>query len=91
MTPGNILVYIQGEVVGAVETVRLRRVGNSVVATLPSQVLDAAHLAEDQTVSLEIGDGAVIIRPWDPDAQAAWKAYTELEPRYRNANRKLAE
>ena len=73
------------------ETVRLRRVGNSVVVTLPSQILDAAHLAEDQTVSVEIGDGAVIIRPWHPDAQAAWQAYTDLEPHYRNANRKLAE
>ena len=73
------------------ETVRLRRVGNSVVVTLPSQILDSAHLAEDQTVSVEIGDGAVIIRPWDPDAHAAWQAYTALEPHYRNANRKLAD
>ncbi len=72
-------------------TVRLRRVGNSVVVTLASQVLDAAHLAENQTVSVEVGEGGVIIRPWDPDAQAAWKAYTDLEPHYRNANRKLAE
>lgn len=73
------------------ETVRLRRVGNSVVVTLPSRILDAAHLSENQTVALEVGDGGVIIRPWDPDAQAAWVAYTELEPRYRNANRRLAE
>jgi antitoxin component of MazEF toxin-antitoxin module len=76
---------------GLMVTVRLRRVGNSVVITLPSQILDSAHLAEDQTVSVEVGDGAVIIRPWDPDAQAAWQAYTDLEPRYRNANRKLAD
>ena len=73
------------------ETVRLRRVGNSVVVTLPAQILDAEHLAEDETVSVEVEDGGVVIRPWDPGAQAAWKTYTALEPRYRNANRKLAE
>ena len=73
------------------ETVRLRRVGNSVVVTLPSKILDSAHLAADQTVSVEIGDGDVIIRPWDPDTQAAWQAYTDLEPHYRRANRKLAD
>ena len=73
------------------ETVRLRRVGNSVVVTLPSRILDAAHLSEDQTVALEVGDGGVVIRPWDPEAQAAWVAYTALEPRYRYANRRLAE
>ena len=73
------------------ETVRLRRVGNSVVVTLPSKILDSAHLAADQTVSVEIRDGAVIIRPWDPDTQAAWQAYTDLEPHYRRANRKLAD
>lgn len=72
-------------------TVRLRRLGNSVVVTLASQVLEAAHLAENQTVSVEAGEDGVIIRPWDPDAQAASKVYTDLEPRYRNANRKLAE
>ncbi len=26
-----------------------------------------------------------------PDFQDAWEAYKEIEPRYRNANRKLAE
>ncbi len=73
------------------ETVRLRRVGNSLVVTLPSRILDAAHLSEDQTVALEVSDGEVVIRPWDPDAQAAWLTYAELEPRYRNANRRLAD
>ena len=60
------------------------------VVTLPPQILKTARLAEDQAVFVEIGDGAVIIRPWDPEAQAAWKAYIDLEPRYRNANRKIA-
>jgi len=73
------------------QVVKLRRVGNSTTVTLPAAVIEALHLHENDEVAVEVAGDRIIITRATTDFQDAWDAYQELEPRYRNANRKLAE
>jgi antitoxin component of MazEF toxin-antitoxin module len=79
----NSMVYIQ--------KVKLRKIGNSVTVTLPASVVEALHLHENDETAIDVvGDRVVLIRATS-DFQDAWAAYQQVEPRYRKANRKLAE
>jgi putative addiction module antidote len=70
---------------------KLRKVGNSMTVTLPAQLIEELHLTEQDTLALErVGDHIVLHRA-TPDFHDAWAAYESIEPRYRNANKKLAE
>ena len=73
------------------QTVKLRKVGNSVAVTLPASVVEALHLHENDEIAIEVAGDRVILTRATPDFQDAWQAYEQIEPRYRNANRKLAE
>lgn len=73
------------------EVVKLRRVGNSTIITLPSSAVEALHLHENDEVAVEIAGDRIMITRATTDFQDAWNAYQQIEPRYRNANRKLSE
>jgi len=73
------------------QVVKLRKVGNSTTVTLPASVLDALHLHENDEVAVEVAGDRIILTRATSDFQDAWSAYQVIEPRYRNANRKLAE
>ena len=69
---------------------KLRKVHNSIVLTLPASVVEALHLRENDEIAVEvIGDRIVLTRA-TPDFEDAWAAYQAVEACYRNANRKLA-
>ncbi len=73
------------------QIVKLRKVGNSMTITLPPSLMEALHLHENDEIAIEVaGDRIMLTRATD-EVQAAWDAYQQIEPRYRNANRKLAE
>lgn len=73
------------------QVVKLRKVGNSMTVTLPSAVIEALHLHENDEIAVEVVGERIILTHATPDFQDAWDAYQAIEPRYRNANRKLAE
>jgi putative addiction module antidote len=73
------------------QIVKLRKVGNSTTVTLPASVVEALHLHENDEIAIEVAGDRIILARADKDFQDAWTAYKEIEPRYRNANRKLAE
>ncbi len=73
------------------QVVKLRKVGNSTTVTLPTSVLEALHLHENDDVAIEVTGDRIVMTRATQDFQDAWNAYKEIEPRYRNANRKLAE
>ena len=73
------------------QTVKLRKVGNSATVTLPAAVLEALHLRENDEIAVEVVGDRIILTRASSDFQDAWAVYEQLEPRYRNANRKLAE
>jgi antitoxin component of MazEF toxin-antitoxin module len=71
--------------------VKLRRVGNSTTVTLPQSVVEALHLHENDEIAIEVAGDRIILTHASPDFQDTWAAYQAPEPRYRNANRRLAE
>ncbi len=73
------------------QIVKLRKVGNSATVTLPATVVEALHLHENDEIAVEVAGDRIILSRASTDFQEAWEAYQALEPRYRNANRKLAE
>ena len=73
------------------QIVKLRKVGNSVTVTLPATVVEALHLHENDDIAVDVEGDRIILMQATNDFQDAWDAYKEIEPRYRNANRKLAE
>ena len=73
------------------QIVKLRKVGNSTTVTLPASVLEALHLHENDEVAVEVAGDRIVLTRATSDFQDAWGAYQDIEPRYRSANRKLAE
>jgi antitoxin component of MazEF toxin-antitoxin module len=73
------------------QVVKLRRVGNSTIVTLPPSVVEAPHLHENDEVAAEVAGDRIMLTRVTTDSQDAWNVYQEIEPRYRNANRKLSE
>jgi putative addiction module antidote len=73
------------------QVVKLRRVGNSATVTLPASVVEALHLHENDEIAIEVTGDRIVLTRASTDFQDAWDAYQKIEPRYRNANRKLAE
>ena len=71
--------------------VKLRKVGNSTTITLPAAVIEALHLHENDEIAIDIEGDRIILTQATTDFQKAWEAYQQIEPRYRNANRKLGE
>ena len=73
-----------------IQIVKLRKVGNSMTVTLPPSIIESLHLHENDEIAIEVsGDRIMLTRATD-DVQDAWEAYQKVEPRYRNANRRLA-
>ena len=73
------------------QVVKLRKVGNSATVTLPAWIVEALHLRENDEIAIEVAGDRIILTHATSDFQDAWAAYQSIEPRYRNANRKLAE
>ena len=73
------------------QVVKLRKVGNSVTVTLPTSVVEALHLHENDEIAVEIAGDRIVLAKASSDFQDAWNAYQQIEPRYREANRKLSE
>ncbi|MEO8954954.1 MAG: AbrB/MazE/SpoVT family DNA-binding domain-containing protein [Ktedonobacteraceae bacterium] len=71
--------------------VKLRKVGNSATIALPTAVIEALHLHENDEITIDVVGDRIVLTRATADFQDAWEAYQQIEPRYRNANRKLAE
>ncbi len=71
--------------------VKLRKVGNSATITLPTAVIEALHLHENDEIAIDVVGERIILTRATADFQDAWEAYQQIKPRYRNANRKLGD
>ncbi len=71
--------------------VKLRKVGNSATITLPTAVIEALHLHENDEIAIDVVGERIVLTRATVDFQGAWEAYQRIEPRYRNANHKLGE
>ena len=71
--------------------VKLRKDGNSFTITLPPSAVDALQLRENDEMAIEVAGDCIVLMHATTNFQEGWAAYQSIEPRYRNANRKLAE
>ncbi len=74
-----------------VRSVKLRRMGGSVGATLPKDMADRLHLeAGDEVLVVETANG-ILLSPYDPDVEEGLAIAIEAQKRYRGALRELAK
>ncbi len=71
--------------------IKLRKVGYSMMVTLPASVAEALHLHENDEIAVEVSGDRIVLTRATPDFEDAWEAYQSIEPHYQNANRKLAK
>ena len=73
-----------------VRSVKLRRMGGSVGATLPKDMAERLHLeVGDELLAVETADG-ILLSPYDLDVDEGLVVAAEAQKRYRNALRELA-
>lgn len=71
--------------------VKIRRVGGSLSATLPKDLVDRFHLREGERLyAIETSEG-ILLTPYDPDFQQAMETYRRGAGKYRDALRELAK
>ena len=74
-----------------VRSVKLRRMGGSVGATLPRDMAQRLHLeAGDELLAVETANG-ILLSPYDPDVEEGLAIAVEAQKRYRRALRELAQ
>ena len=74
-----------------VRSVKLRRMGGSVGATLPKDMAERFHLkAGDEVLAVETAHG-ILLSPYDPDVEQGLVIAVEAQKRYQGALRELAK
>ncbi len=74
-----------------VRSVKLRRMGGSVGATLPRDMAQRLHLeAGDEVLAVETANG-ILLSPYDPEVEDGLAIAVEAQKRYRRALRELAK
>ena len=71
-------------------SVKIRRIGNSAGVTLPKEVLARLHVREGDTLLLTESPEGFAVTPYDPEFEAAMRAYGRTRRKYANALRRLA-
>jgi putative addiction module antidote len=72
-------------------TVKLRKIGNSLGVILPKEVAQQMRVSKvDMLHIIPDADGARLT-PFDPNFDAAMKAFARTQKKYRNALRALAK
>ncbi len=72
-------------------TIKIRKVGNSLGATFPKEVLAKLNVGEgDDLYITETADG-VHLSPYNPEFAAAMEAFEVVRKQYRDAFRELAK
>ena len=70
---------------------KIRKIGNSMGLILPKEVVEQLRVGEDDTVHYVVDSDGLHVTPFDPDFDAAMKAFERTRRKYRNALRALAK
>ncbi|MEE3716529.1 AbrB/MazE/SpoVT family DNA-binding domain-containing protein [Tumidithrix elongata RA019] len=73
------------------DTLKIRKVGNSLGTTFPKEIVSKFNLAEGDTLFVTETHDGICLTPYDPDFEAAMQAFDVTRKKYRNALRQLAE
>ena len=72
-------------------TVKLRKIGNSLGVILPKEVAEQMRVSEGDTLHIIPDSDGARLTPFDPNFDAAMKAFARTKKKYRNALRALAK
>jgi putative addiction module antidote len=72
-------------------SVKLRKIGNSLGVILPKEVAEQMRVAEGDALYIIPDEDGARLTPFDPDFDAAMKAFGRTRRKYRNALRTLAK
>ncbi len=73
------------------QSVKLRKAGGSIAATLPKDMADRLRLAAGDTVMAIETDRGILLTPYDPETEEALSVAAEVGRTYRHALRELAK
>lgn len=73
------------------ESMKLRRAGGSITATLPKDMADRLKLEAGDTVFAIETDRGILITPYDPETEEALAIAGKVARKYRGALRELAK
>jgi putative addiction module antidote len=71
--------------------VALRKVGSSLVTTIPADLVKELHLEEGQSLEITKSNGRIVMMPVDAKLEDAKAAHDKVIKKYRAAFQKLAE
>lgn len=71
--------------------VALRKVGSSLVTTIPADLVQELHLEEGQSLEITKSNGRIVMMPVDAKLEDAKAAHDKVIKKYRAAFQKLAE
>ncbi len=70
---------------------KVRRVGNSLGVILTKDVAERLHVAADDTLFMTETPDGIQLSPYDPEFEAAMKAFEKTRDKFRNAFRELSK
>ena len=70
--------------------IKIRKVGNSLGATIPKEVLEKLRVGEGDTVFVTETPDGVKLSAYDPEFEKAMAIYKQGSHKYRNAMKELA-
>jgi putative addiction module antidote len=73
------------------DTLKIRKVGNSLGTTFPKDIANKFNLAEGDTLFVTETHEGICLTPYNPDFDSAMQAFELTRKKYRNALRQLAE
>ena len=73
------------------QIVKLCRVGDAMMVTLPAFIVEALHLHKNDDITIEVVGDHIVLKRVTTDFVDEWEAYRSVEIDYRNANHRLAE
>ena len=75
----------------ATPTVTFRKIGNSIGATFPKEVVEAAGIAEKSTWHVVQTADGLLLKKYDEDFERGMAAYRKGAEQYKNALRELSK
>ena len=75
----------------ATHTVTFRKIGNSIGATFPKEIVEAAGISEKSTWHVVQTGGGLLLREYDENFEKVMAAYRVGAEQYKNALRELSK
>ena len=70
---------------------KIRKIGNSLGASIPKEVLEKMNVGEGDSLYITQTPEGIYLTPYDPEFEEAMKVAKSITNRYRNALKELAK